>query len=403
MSARNTFNSYGRISRLLHWTTALLIVAMIPLGFVAENMAHAINSPGAAPTDAQMAQVITLFSLHKTIGVALFFLALIRLVWMLTQPKPVSLHPDRKLETFAAELVHYALYGALVLVPLSGWLHHAAATGFAPIWWPFGQTLPFVPQDPALSQGFSVLHFLAVWVLIGALALHIAGTVKHHLIDKDSTLMRMARGMAAGQPGAHATTLLPVLAAVTLWAAVPLGAYAAGLFATGAQTGPKLEQVASDWQVQEGSLNISILQMGKTVQGSFADWTAQISYAEDLSAEKNGEVTVTIAIPSLTLGSVTQQAMGPDYFDATQFATAVFQADLMRRDAGLVAEGTLTVRDVSVPLNLPFTLTITDGVAQASGSAQVNRLDFGIGKTVTDAGTLAFDVAIEFALTAARS
>ncbi|WP_420567576.1 cytochrome b/b6 domain-containing protein [Thalassovita sp.] len=402
MNARNTFNSFGRISRLLHWTMALLILAMIPLGFVAENMAHAINAPGAAPTDSQMAQVITLFSLHKTTGVLVFFLALIRLVWMLTQPKPVSLHPENKLENFAAELVHYTLYGALVLVPLSGWLHHAAATGFAPIWWPFGQTLPFVPQDAALSQVFSVLHFLAIWVLIGALALHIAGTVKHHLIDKDSTLLRMARGVAAGQPGKHSIAL-PVLAAMAIWVIVPLGAFAAGWFATGAQTGPKLEQVASDWQVQDGSLNISILQMGNTVQGSFADWTAQISYAEDTSVEKNGEVTVTIAIPSLTLGSVTQQAMGPDYFDAAQFATAVFQADLLRRDTGLVAEGTLTIKDISIPLSLPFTLEIADGVATASGSGQVNRLDYGMGKTVTDAGTLAFEVTIDFALTATRS
>jgi cytochrome b561/polyisoprenoid-binding protein YceI len=401
MTARNTFNSYGRISRLLHWITALLILLMIPLGFVATNMAHAINAPGAAPSDAEMARVITLFSIHKTIGVALFFLALIRLVWMLSGPKPVPLHPERKLETFAAELVHYALYGALVLVPLTGWLHHASATGFAPIWWPLGQTLPFVPQDAELSRIFSTLHFLAVVILVGSLFLHIAGAVKHQVIDKDSTLYRMARGTAAGQPGSHATAL-PAIAAAFVWVLVPVGAASIGWFGPGAQTGPKLEQVASDWQVQDGSLGISIVQMGSAVQGEFADWTAQISYADDPSTEKNGEVNVTISISSLTLGSVTQQAMGPDYFDATQFATATFQADLLRTDTGLVADGTLTIKDIAMPLRLPFTLKIEGNAATAQGSAQVNRMDFGIGQSVTETGTLAFEVAIDFALTATR-
>ncbi len=80
----------------------------------------------------------------------------------------------------------------------------------------------------------------------------------------------------------------------------------------------------------------------------------------------------------------------------------MFQADILRNDAGLVAEGTLTIKDVAIPLSLPFTLDITDNVATAKGSAQVNRMDFGIGKTVTETGTLAFDVGIDFTLTATR-
>ena len=56
------------------------------------------------------------------------------------------MNADQKLERFAAETVHWVLYGALVIVPLSGWISHAAAAGFAPIWWPFGQGLPLVPK-----------------------------------------------------------------------------------------------------------------------------------------------------------------------------------------------------------------------------------------------------------------
>ncbi|MBT8474330.1 MAG: cytochrome b/b6 domain-containing protein, partial [Alphaproteobacteria bacterium] len=138
MPLGNTATRYGGVAKTFHWLTALLILTALPLGVIANG----------APfeTDAEIARKIWLFSLHKTVGVTAFFVALARIAWALTQPKPAALHPDRRFETRLAETVHWLLYASLVLVPLSGWLHHAAATGFAPIWWPFGQTLPFVPQ-----------------------------------------------------------------------------------------------------------------------------------------------------------------------------------------------------------------------------------------------------------------
>lgn len=402
MSLQNTPTSYGRLSRVLHWATALLILAMIPLGFVAEQFAHALNVADTAPTESQLARTITLFSIHKTIGVLVFFLALIRVIWMLTQIKPALLHTDRKLESFAAELVHFLLYGALVLVPLTGWVHHAATTGFAPIWWPFGQTLPFVPKSPEVSALFSTLHGISVWVLIGSLVLHIAGALKHHLIDRDITLLRMLRGHSGGTPQAH-RALFPALVALGIWAVATVGSAVGITEKSSSQPSLQLAQVSSDWIVQDGNLAISIQQMGATVSGSFADWTAQISYTEDPTQQKNGEITVTVSIPSLTLGSVTQQAMAPDYFDADKFPTAVFKADILRQDGGLVAEGLLTIKDQSVPLSLPFDLQVDGNTAIANGQTSTNRLDFGIGQSVTDAGTLGFLVGIEVSLTANRN
>ncbi len=401
MSLHNTSLSYGPVARGLHWATAVLIVLMIPLGFAAETLADSANAPGATPSDAAIARVIFLFSLHKTLGVLVFFLALSRLIWMILQTKPAPLHPDRRTETFLAETVHFALYGALVLVPLSGWLHHAAATGFAPIWWPFGQSLPFVPKDAALSHVFSALHGLSVWVLIGALALHIAGALKHHLIDKDTTLSRMTRGTSGGIAHTNAPTL-PLVAAIALWALVPVGAFSAGLFATGTDKTPELAQVVSDWQVHDGTLGIAITQMGNRVEGTFSDWTAQISFADDPSTEKNGSVDVTISIPSLTLGSVTDQAMGPDYFDASTHPTARFTADILRSADGFIAKGTLTIKDHSLPLTLPFTLVQDGQTATAEGQTQTDRRDYGMGQSVTAEGTLGFTVDILFKLTATR-
>lgn len=400
MTLHNTTLSYGRAARALHWLTAALILILIPLGFVAENASHAITAPGAAPTQAELDRVVTLFSLHKTLGVLTFLTALLRLGWMLLQTRPAPLHPHRRAETFLAETIHFALYGALVVVPLSGWVHHAATTGFAPIWG-IGQSLPFVPKDATVAQVASVLHGISVFVMIGALVLHIAGALKHHLLDRDGTLARMTRGTPAGAAH-HPTAALPLLAAAAIWALVPVGAGSVGLFQPNTAAAPALEQVSSDWQVTDGALSIAITQMGNRVEGQFSDWTAQIAFADDPAQQKNGEITVTVSIPSLSLGSVTDQAMGPDYFDASGFPTAVFTADILRAEQGFVADGTLTIKGHTVPLSLPFALTLDGYTATASGTTATDRRSFAIGDQVPEEGSLGFGVEISFDLTATR-
>jgi cytochrome b561/polyisoprenoid-binding protein YceI len=404
MPLANSATAYGAVTRSFHWLIALLILANLPLGWFAAEMAEEIAATGG--TEAQVARAALLFSIHKTTGVAVFFVAVLRILWALTQTKPGLLNGDRPIEAWAAETAHWLLYGSLVMVPLSGWVHHAATTGFAPIWWPFGQGLPFVPKSGTVSEIAGTLHFLFVLVLAGALAAHVAGALKHHLIDGDATLRRMLPGglparPTARQPG-HAG---PLLAALVVWAGVLGGAAALGWFAkpdTG--TGTALAAVQSDWQVQEGSLEITVRQMGSEVTGRFADWTADIAYAETADAGgRHGAVEVVVAIPSLTLGSVTKQAMGGDFFNAENYPVATFAADLVAAEKGHIARGTLTIKGTSVPVDMPFTLAIEGDTARASGGMTVDRRDFGIGEGTQDPGQLGFEVGISFDLVARRA
>jgi cytochrome b561/polyisoprenoid-binding protein YceI len=396
MSRRNTATRYGSVAKIFHWLTALLILTAILLGLIAENMAHDIT----AQDSAALARVATLFSLHKTIGVAAFFVALLRILWAISQPKPGLPNGDRRAEAFLADMMHWALYGALVIVPLSGWIHHAAQAGYAPIWWPFGQTLPFVPQSAAWAEAAGAVHWLATKVLIAAILLHVAGALKHHLIDRDDTLRRMLPGRAEAAPSArqpgHA---LPLVIATALWLGV-LGLGVAGSAAQAPETA--IVQGGGEWQVQDGTLAITVQQFGSAVQGQFGNWQADIAFDPDSGT---GDVTVTIAIPSLTLGSVTDQAMGPDYFDAEQFETARFQAEIARTPDGPrshAATGSLTLKGETVPVTLPFALEITDGVARMEGGLSLDRRDFGIGTQMTDPGQLGFGVDVSVTLTAAR-
>ncbi len=397
MALGNTATRYGSLSKLMHWTMALGILAMIPLGKIANDMGF--------DTPDLLAQKAQLFSIHKTIGVVLFILAVIRLVWMVTQPKPVTLHPDRKLETFAAETVHVLLYASLALVPLTGWIEHAAATGFAPILWPFGQDLPLIPDSPALAEFMAGAHKVAVRLLILSLLLHIAGALKHHVIDRDATLRRMLPGSTeAGTATQEAHSRLPLIAAVVAYvAAFGVGAQA-GLFSHAAEApeAAQLEEVQTEWVVETGAINIGVRQFGSDIAGSFADWTAAISFDDTITEGPLGTVTTQISIGSLTLGSVTSQALGTEYFDAETHPVATFEAKIVRAEDGYEAQGTLTLKGASVPTTLPFTLELDGDRAEMAGSLTLNRIDFGIGGEATAAGQPEPMVTVDITLTATR-
>ncbi len=396
MAFSNTTTRYGGVTKSFHWLTALLILTLIPLGWWAHQLPY--------ETDAELAHKAWMFSLHKTLGVTAFFVAVLRILWAISQPKPGLLNADKKAESFAAELVHWLLYGSLVIVPLSGWISHAAAEGFAPIWWPLGQGLPLVAKSTGVEHFFSALHWVSGRVLIVSLLLHVAGALKHHVIDRDATLRRMLPGEALVgplPPQEHRKT--PAITAAVIWVlAILMG----GVLANNKQSDVAevaLEQVASDWVVQNGDITITVQQFGSEVTGSFADWTSAIRFDETIPGGDVGSVTTTIAIPSLTLGSVTDQAMGADFFDAANFATAVFEAQIRHAVDGYEAAGTLRIKDNELPLIMPFNLGIEGDTASMRADITLDRRDFGIGANVGDETSLAFAVKVTIQLTATRA
>jgi cytochrome b561/polyisoprenoid-binding protein YceI len=395
MPARNSDRSFGTVTRVFHWLTALLILTAIPLGVIANQLPY--DTAEALAIKAQ------LFSLHKTLGVAAFLLGLGRILWALFERHPAPLHPDRTAELTLAGAVHWLLYISLVAVPLSGWVHHAAVTGFAPILWPFGQTLPFVPQSEAVATAAGAAHWVFTKLLGLAILLHIAGALKHHLIDKDATLLRMLRGVPApARPEPVRKGSVPVLVAFVLYA---VGAGIAALLVPNgeavAASAPTAE-TSGNWRVAEGTLAISVRQMGADVGGSFANWAADIRFDEAVADGKHGSVSVTIDTASLTLGSVTKQALEPEFFDVATHPTASFTADLLPAAAGYVAEGKLTLRGVEQPITLPFTLELTGDQARMAGEVTLDRRDFGMGASYGDESSVGFGVVVSVDLTAER-
>jgi cytochrome b561/polyisoprenoid-binding protein YceI len=396
MPTSNTASLYGTVTKSFHWLTAILTIALIPMGVIANQLPY--------ETSEQLAQKAQLFSLHKTLGVAVFVVALARILWAVRQIKPGHLHTDRKLETWAADVVHWLLYISLVIVPLSGWIEHAATSGFAPIWWPFGQSLPFVPKDEYFAHVFASLHWIFGKVMVLSILLHVAGSLKHHFVDRDNTLRRMWFG-ASDSPkvSAKAPSIAAPIGAIAALIAATAAGGAAGFFAPSETIeAASLEAVQSDWTVSEGQIGIAVQQFSSPLEGEFTDWTADISF-DPTPADIMGNVTTTISIGSLTLGSVTDQAMGPDFFDQSQFATATFTADIMPDGETFSAQGTLTIKGTSVPVTLPFTLDLDGNTATMSGNLSLNRMDFGVGQSMNDETSLGFGVDVSINLTASKT
>ncbi len=401
MALSNTAETYGSVERTLHWLTALFILTAIPLGLIANDMPY--------DTGEALAAKAQLFSVHKSVGIAAFAVALIRIVWALIQPRPASLHPPRGAQHLLAGLVHWSLYISLVAVPLTGWVTHAAAAGFAPILWPFGQTLPFVPQSETVAHMAGLLHWCFTKILIVSILLHVAGALKHHFLDRDDTLRRMVSGRTGPvAPAARRRSQGPMLAALAIygagagvaWSLLPPGPDAITPQATVAAA-PAVETPAG-WQVEDGTLAIAVRQMGQEVGGSFADWSAAIRFDETPVEGVNGDVTVTIAMNSVSLGSVTSQATTPEFFDTAAHPTATFTATIRPDGAGYIADGTLTLRGTAVPVALPFTLVLEGDTARMQGSVALDRRAFGIGPSYPDEASVGFEVVVTVDLTARR-
>ncbi|MEL7026509.1 MAG: YceI family protein, partial [Pseudomonadota bacterium] len=324
-------------------------------------------------------------------------------------------------ESFLAETAHWLLYASLVIVPLSGWIQHAATDGFAPILWPLGQSLPLVPKSEAVAGFFAACHFVFTKVLLVALLAHIAGAFKHHLIDKDATLRRMWFGkVSLSALAPHSSTRRPIftaaliyLAAVGLASALaaqkhapkdaPIEIAAATEVVAPAEPTPQPAPDTGNWSVESGTLAIAVNQFGTSVGGEFANWNADITFDEAAPGPTKGRVTAEIDVTSLTLGSVTDNALGAEFFDAANHPTAMYSGDIVEDGDGYRVDGTLSLKTVDAEVPLAFSLIIDGDRAEMAGTATIDRRNFNIGETYADESTVGFAVEVAVDLVALRS
>jgi cytochrome b561 len=177
MQLKNDAFRYGLIAQLFHWAIVALIITQFALANKAE---------GLALGPAKIATLAT----HKSFGMTVFGLAVLRLIWRWFNPIPEVPASTPRWQRRAAHASHWALYGLIMITPLVGWFMSSARN--FPVSW-FGVfTLPdFVSPDTARYEFFHATHEVLAKALFVIAIVHAAAALKQHFFDRDSILRRM--------------------------------------------------------------------------------------------------------------------------------------------------------------------------------------------------------------------
>lgn len=174
---RNSDESYGIIAQAFHWLVAALVFVQLGLGVYAANL----------PVSLARLQWL---SRHKSLGLAILALVVLRLAWRALDrpPAPPGVMPCW--ERRAARATHRLIYLLLVLAPLAGWLQ-ASAAGLSVSWFGLFAVPDLVAQDRALAELFKLLHIGLVALLALLLCAHVGAALRHALLRRDGVMHRM--------------------------------------------------------------------------------------------------------------------------------------------------------------------------------------------------------------------
>jgi len=407
---------YATVAILLHWIIALAIAAQVAIAW---------HMDGKTP------EAFALVQLHKSIGVTILVLSILRLGWRLTNPPPPEPASLARWERVLSQVVHWGFYVIMIGMPLTGWLMVSASRTQIPtvLFW----TVPWpnIPGVDGLAPAAKALahtigqtsHEVLAYGFYGLFALHVAGALKHQLFERSTpVLSRMAPGAVAGRwweprllliavavlgalafgtlvqpprpvagpPPVAEASVAPFLAEAPAApaAASPASAAPAAAATPAAPAGPSGPPATpstdpSVWKVAPGSnLNFQTSWSGDAVQGRFNSWKADIVFGPE--ALDRSKVTVTIDMASARTGDAQRDGSLPaaDWFDAATHPKAVFTATRFEKTGPdrYVAHGLLDLRGVKKPVDLPFQLKIVGDKAQMTGETSLDRLAFGVGQ-----------------------
>ncbi|MGD8926727.1 MAG: cytochrome b [Thioalkalispiraceae bacterium] len=178
MQLHNTQQRWGIVSVCLHWLTAITVVGLFILGLWMVELTYYDRWYNEAPF------------IHKSIGILLFVLTMVRLVWRYSHETPVAIASHTVLERKAARAVVVIIYLLLLTVMISGYLISTADGRGIDVfgWFEIPATVYGYNQQEDIA---GAVHLVLAISLISLVVVHAVAALKHHFIDKDRTLLRM--------------------------------------------------------------------------------------------------------------------------------------------------------------------------------------------------------------------
>lgn len=399
---------YSLTAIILHWAIAALLAFQISVGWGLEALG---------------ARGFSLYQLHKSVGITVLALTLVRIAVRYWKPRPAKL--EGGWQGALASSVHLGLYAFMLGGPLTGWALVSTAKVKVPTLIFGAIPLPHLPLPASVHGLAEGGHGLIAWIGIALVALHVAGALRHHFLMRDGLIWRMVPGRSTALLiGLPALILIGFVAGRAILPGTAPAGVAAPTFATPepttelaniAEATPEnaavnvIEEAAEEpagpppaWTVQPGgSISFAVGNDSETISGSFANWTAAI--VMDPDHPSSADIKVTIDMASASVGDAYKDGMlpGDEFFGIAAHPTAIFTAKGAERTGpnAYWSKGTLSLKDVSKAQSIRFTLTGDGATRKVSGSATIARASFGVGNGDSSAG-LAPQVALTFAFTA---
>lgn len=176
MALKSTEQRWGGVAKTIHWLMAIGILGNGALGLYMHELKAGMGK-------------VSVFAIHKSIGMTLLALFVLRLAWRFVDRKPRDEAMPRW-QAIAAHATHGLLYVLMLAIPLSGWLYNSAH-GY-PLQWFKQFNLPsLMAKNEELAEIFVEWHEWFFWALIVLLLAHVGGALMHHFIERDNTLRRM--------------------------------------------------------------------------------------------------------------------------------------------------------------------------------------------------------------------
>jgi len=182
MAIKNNSQTWGSLSIGLHWLTLIMILSLMVVGLLMTDMP---NGP----------QKIQVYAMHKSFGLTVLGLTILRLLWRLFSTNPDDVPNTPAWQALVAKLTHGALYVLLFAMPISGWLYNSAA-GFPLKYFGLFKLPRLSGFDPGLKELAGDAHETFFYILALLMLMHAGAALKHHYFDKDNTLTRMLPWLA---------------------------------------------------------------------------------------------------------------------------------------------------------------------------------------------------------------
>ena len=391
---------YSAVAIALHWAIAIGLVFMIWLGW---------NMDGKE----------SWFQFHKSVGITILLLTVVRIVWRLLNPPPPLPDDMKPLERKASHFVHFGFYSLMLIMPLTGWLTVSTSPDFdiptvlyGAVSWPDIPGVGFLSNETAHGIIANV-HSKLAYVLFALLALHVAGAIKHEIGSEEGVLKRMIPGLfgKTAKPAAPPRGFVIAFgAAILLFLAI---AYLPGLLSGNASisssagaaetSGSDNGQAAANWTVNQDAsfIAFTFTHEGKSYEGRFPDWSADIYFDQDSLDKARADVTIDTGSVETGKKLYTDSLRSAEWLGPSAYPQAKVHVSDFQQDAGTyTADAAVTLKDTTLTVPFTFSLDITGDDAVMTGTAKLDRKPLDLGQK-SDPGadyvseTVTVDVRVE--------